>query len=222
MSENVSDNLKTTVVKQIVYGNVSRLLEKKREGNGRTYVWTAFIRPYNPSEDLSTFIRRVQFKLHETFDNHIRVVNKPPFELTETGWGEFDISMKVFFVDPNEKPLVITHLLKLFHCDHDIMMGHKSLVREIYDEMVFIDPSPSFYRSLLMSRSSSSAAAVAPHVTDFKEVKRTTLAAIQELNTKITEAISVYREQLTTKREVMDQVRSTIAEMETSSDPVSQ
>jgi YEATS domain-containing protein 4 len=32
------------------------------------------------------------------------VLNKPPFEVQETGWGEFEIQIKLFFVDPNEKP----------------------------------------------------------------------------------------------------------------------
>ncbi|CAH8626432.1 unnamed protein product [Dicrocoelium dendriticum] len=206
------DNLKTTVVKPIVYGNVSRYLGKKREEDGRTHQWTAFLRPFNTNEDLSTFIRRVQFKLHESYANPIRVVHKPPFELTETGWGEFDITMKVVFTDPNEKPLVITHLIKLFHCDHEIMMGHKSLVREIYDEMVFVDPSHTFYRSL-MSKSSLSTP-TAPHETDFQELKCRTLASIQDLNIKVTRAIQLFRDQLTTSKEIVEEVRAAVAELE--------
>ncbi|CAL8076746.1 unnamed protein product [Calicophoron daubneyi] len=214
MPDNVTEGIKTTVVKPIVYGNVSRYLGKKREEDGRTHQWTAFLRPFNPNEDLSTFIRRVQFKLHESYTNPIRVVNKPPFELTETGWGEFDITMKVIFTDSNEKPLVITHLIKLFHCDHEIMMGHKSLVREIYDEMVFVDPSPSFYRALT-SRSVLTGSVV-PHETDFKETKRQALNAIQELNKKVTEAISIYKEQLITRKDIVEEVRTKVTELESS------
>ncbi|KAA3673296.1 YEATS domain-containing protein 4 [Paragonimus westermani] len=214
MTEDVVENLKTTVVKPIVYGNVSRYLGKKREEDGRTHQWTAFLRPYNTSEDLSAFIRRVQFKLHESYANSVRTVNKPPFELTETGWGEFDITMKVIFTDPNEKPLVITHLIKLFHCDHEIMMGHKSLVREIYDEMVFVDPSPSFYRALV-SRSMHHGQ-TSSHETDFKELKRQSLATLQDLNRKVTQAIQVYREQLNLKKDIVEEVRTTLNELENS------
>ncbi|KAF5397127.1 YEATS domain-containing protein 4 [Paragonimus heterotremus] len=214
MTEDVVENLKTTVVKPIVYGNISRYLGKKREEDGRTHQWTAFLRPYNTSEDLSAFIRRVQFKLHESYANSVRTVNKPPFELTETGWGEFDITMKVIFTDPNEKPLVITHLIKLFHCDHEIMMGHKSLVREIYDEMVFVDPSPSFYRALV-SRPMHHGQTFS-HETDFKELKRQSLATLQDLNRKVTQAIQVYREQLNLKKDIVEEVRTTLSELENS------
>lgn len=33
------------------------------------------------------------------------VVTKPPYEITETGWGEFEIIVKIFFIDPNERPV---------------------------------------------------------------------------------------------------------------------
>ncbi|XP_018650989.1 putative gas41 [Schistosoma mansoni] len=214
MSEDVVENLKTTVVKPIVYGNVSRYLGKKREEDGRTHQWTAFLRPYNTSEDLSTFIRKVQFKLHESYSNPIRIVNKPPFELTETGWGEFDITMKVIFTDPNEKPLIITHLIKLFHCDHEIMMGHKSLVREIYDEMVFVDPSPSFYRALMSRSQIPPSAPTIAHETDFKETKRQALCSIQELNKKVTEAIEVYKKQLISRKGIIEEVKSIVNEVD--------
>lgn len=36
---------------------------------------------------------------------HFKVLNKPPYEISETGWGEFEITVKIFFVDPNEKPV---------------------------------------------------------------------------------------------------------------------
>ena len=33
------------------------------------------------------------------------VLMKPPYEISETGWGEFEVVIKVFFVDPTEKPV---------------------------------------------------------------------------------------------------------------------
>ena len=33
-----------------------------------------------------------------------RVVSKPPYEVKETGWGEFEIQIKIYFNDLNEKP----------------------------------------------------------------------------------------------------------------------
>lgn len=96
------------IIKQIVYGNRAVLLPQKNE-KGHTHRWTVsicifnhsnlinsfqcFIRPYDKDEDLSAYIRKVQFRLHESYANSVRMVEKPPFELTETGWGEFDIQV---------------------------------------------------------------------------------------------------------------------------------
>jgi transcription initiation factor IIF auxiliary subunit len=35
--------------------------------------------------------------LHESFQNPRRDVEMPPYELTETGWGEFDIVVVLHF-----------------------------------------------------------------------------------------------------------------------------
>lgn len=65
-------------------------------------------------DDISHFIKRVQFKLHETYPQHTRNIDKPPFQVTETGWGEFDIQIKIFFVpESGEKPISTFHRLKL-------------------------------------------------------------------------------------------------------------
>lgn len=44
--------------------------------------------------------------MHSWSNTHfISVVTKPPYEITETGWGEFEIIIKIFFIDPNERPV---------------------------------------------------------------------------------------------------------------------
>jgi len=93
-----------TIVKPVTYGNISRYFGKKRDEDGHTHQWTVYLRSYE-NEDLSQYIKKVQFKLHESYANQTRIVNKPPFEITETGWGEFEIVIKVFFHCPNEKPV---------------------------------------------------------------------------------------------------------------------
>jgi YEATS domain-containing protein 4 len=54
---------------------------------------------------MSTYVKKVHFKLHESYNNPNRIVTKPPYELTETGWGEFEIMIKIYFHDPNERPV---------------------------------------------------------------------------------------------------------------------
>ena len=38
---------------------------------------------------------QVTFELHETFATPRRVIDQQPFEVTEFGWGEFDIGITV-------------------------------------------------------------------------------------------------------------------------------
>ncbi|WFC97517.1 NuA4 histone H4 acetyltransferase complex and the SWR1 complex subunit [Malassezia yamatoensis] len=68
-------------------------------------------------DDLSYFIKRVQFRLHDTYTQPTRTdqdVDRNPFSVTETGWGEFEIQIKIFFVpEAGEKPLTTVHHLKL-------------------------------------------------------------------------------------------------------------
>ena len=54
---------------------------------------------------MSTYVKRVLFKLHESYADPNRYVDKPPYEVTETGWGEFEIVIKIYFHDPNERPV---------------------------------------------------------------------------------------------------------------------
>nr|XP_029501201.1 YEATS domain-containing protein 4 [Oncorhynchus nerka] len=93
-----------TIVKPIVFGNVARYFGKKREEDGHTHQWSVYVKPYR-NEDMSAYVKKIQFKLHESYVNPLRVVTKPPYEITETGWGEFEIIIKMFFIDPNERPV---------------------------------------------------------------------------------------------------------------------
>ncbi|KAL3320357.1 YEATS domain-containing protein 4 [Cichlidogyrus casuarinus] len=208
--QNMEEKMKTTIVKPIVYGNISRYLGKKRDGDGRTHEWKVFVKPFHANEDISRYIKKVQFKLHESYPNPVRVVSEPPFELCETGWGEFDIGIKLIFSDQNEKPAMINHLIKLFHCDQDIMMGTKSLVREIYDELVFVDPCPSFYRCLM--NSSSTNKTLVQHESDFAEAKKQALSSINSLNTRINQAINAYRDQLKSSKDSVEQMRQAVSQ----------
>lgn len=65
-------------------------------------------------EDLSPFVSKVSFSLHSSFADPIREVTEPPFEITETGWGEFEAGIKIFFHDPEEQPIEVFHLIQLY------------------------------------------------------------------------------------------------------------
>ena len=74
----------------------------------------------------------MQFKLHETYANSLRTVESPPFEVTETGWGEFEVQIKLYFVpEAAEKPQTLWHFLKLhpFGPDAEAMKERRQSVR---------------------------------------------------------------------------------------------
>ncbi|GAA5983310.1 hypothetical protein JCM11641_002260 [Rhodosporidiobolus odoratus] len=180
-----------SVFRPIVYGNSTVLLtEEERAGTDHTHRWTVGVRsaaspPYaNPhptqqiggADDLSHMIKKVTFKLYETYKNPLRSIEQPPFEVTETGWGEFDIVIKVFFVpESNEKPLTFNHHLKLHPWPIDPILYHQPIAPgdppnpELvghpapvlspvhswqYEEIVFTEPTETFYATLLEHRPS--------------------------------------------------------------------
>ena len=55
---------KLVVSKKIVFGNTSTAFPKPREDDGHTHGWKVYLRPYE-NEDLSVFVKKVQFKLHQ-------------------------------------------------------------------------------------------------------------------------------------------------------------
>ena len=104
------------------------------------------------NEDISHWLRKVQFKLHDTYPNSLRMIEGAPFEVEETGWGEFEISIKFYFVpESTEKPQTIWHALKLHPYGED-MEGEKErreMVKSIcYEEVLFNEPVEQFYELL--------------------------------------------------------------------------
>ncbi|KAH3901412.1 related to Protein AF-9 homolog [Saccharomycodes ludwigii] len=122
-SDSVIDNKrikKLAISKPIVYGNTAKKLEESARTDyipkEHTHLWTVFVKSptINGDQDLTKYIKKVIFKLHETYPNSIRTIEQPPFEVTETGWGEFEINIKIVFQDgSNEKIINFYHLLRL-------------------------------------------------------------------------------------------------------------
>ena len=151
MESNEAEKIKFTF--PIIYGNSAVALKKPE--NDHTHKWTVFVRGFN-NEDISTYVRKVVFKLHESFLQPIRgiinenqcslvlifvVIDKFPFEVTETGWGEFQIQIKIFFNETGiEKPVILTHNLRLYEAGEDLETqkanGFRPVLIENYDEIV--------------------------------------------------------------------------------------
>jgi len=143
----------------VIYGSYAYHLGKKVPGGpsygadgAATHRWTLFIRGAN-NEDLSTFVSKVAFSLHDSFADPVRVITEAPFEVTEVGWGEFGAKIRVFFRDPAELPVDFTHLIRLHATGAQSANAQpntkKPVVSEQYDEIVFKDPNEPFRQLLL-------------------------------------------------------------------------
>ncbi|CCE92936.1 YEATS domain-containing protein YAF9 TDEL_0F01250 [Torulaspora delbrueckii] len=158
MAPGVSKRIKTlSLTRPIIYGNTAKKFGEVRPPNApaeHTHLWTIFVRGPQ-DEDISYLIKKVVFKLHDTYPNATRTVEAPPFELTETGWGEFEINVKIHFVDEaNEKMVSFYHHLRL-HPYHNVKAEPQAPNDEIssiyYDELVFNEPNEELFK-ILVSR----------------------------------------------------------------------
>ncbi|PRW61190.1 transcription initiation factor TFIID subunit 14b [Chlorella sorokiniana] len=132
-----------TITVPVVTGTCAFYLGKKAS-EYQSHRWTVYLR--SPSgEDLQHVIKKVTFVLHESFTNPKRDVEVPPYELTEVGWGEFDIIVTVHFrEDIREAPLELYHRLKLYD-DTGAANPKKPVVQEVYDEIVLWQPTEDFF-----------------------------------------------------------------------------
>jgi YEATS domain-containing protein 4 len=167
---NASKRLPSTAISvPIVYGSCAFYLGKKAHETA-THKWTLFVRGPN-GEDLSAFISKVAFSLHESFAEPVRIIEKPPYEVTELGWGEFAAKIRLFFRDPEEQPVDIVHIIKLYPQNSNQQQSQvassvqqnvkKPVMSETYDEVVFVEPTSAFRQKLMTYTSPSNLLPVA-------------------------------------------------------------
>ena len=131
------------------------ILHRANRNDNATHRWYCTLRSPN-CEDTSYFIRKVVFNLHSSFVNPQRTFEKPPYEFNEVGWGEFEIVVKIFFWDPNERTVELRHWLRLYPAvprtaeqPSNSENVPQCVATEMYDEIYFNDPYESFYDLLM-------------------------------------------------------------------------
>ncbi|KAF8372808.1 gfl-1 [Pristionchus pacificus] len=194
MTETVERAKGKKISKPIVYGNTATPFGYKRESDGHSHQWTVFVKPYH-YEDPSLYIRKVQFKLHDSYANPTRVVEKPPFEVTETGWGEFEVQMRIYFVDSNEKPITAFHYIRLFQPIVTLPNGSQQVVSEYYDEIVFQEPTMALYK-ILNDTSEMKKCDNKRHTNDLVAHKKKSMEAINGARDEINREIEDIKESL--------------------------
>jgi len=114
----------------LVIGSIAFPLGKKAT-EGKTHKWVCYIRGLI-NEDISYYIKKVVFTLHNSFANPKRVIEKFPFEVHEVGWGEFEIAIKIFFVDTSERSIDLFHPLRLHPFEGQTQIIEKKKRKQLY------------------------------------------------------------------------------------------
>lgn len=183
------------IYRPFVYGSTSRPFDDKTNPkppgvpDDHTHSWQVFVRGVDDT-DISYWLRRVQFKLHESIPNPVRsrflsflafrssfslrlflavlaslarVLTLPsvidgepgkPFVVEETGWGEFEITLKLYYVsESGEKPQTLYHHLRLHPYgrtdeDREAMRATGEVPAWTYEEQLFNEPYETFYEIL--------------------------------------------------------------------------
>ncbi|KAI1807940.1 yeats family-domain-containing protein [Daldinia bambusicola] len=134
-----------------------------------THSWQVFVKGVDDT-DIFYWLRRVQFKLHESIPNHLRTIDaetiakenegKPPsqrqkaFVVNETGWGEFEITIRLYYDSrSSEKPQTLYHHLRLHpygrtEAEKEAMRNGGEVVAWVYEEQLFNEPFEDFYKVL--------------------------------------------------------------------------
>eukprot|EP00116_Pleurobrachia_bachei_P004564 sb/3464826/ len=199
-----------TVVKAIVVGNTSVYLGGKRDTDGHTHTWTVYLKPFK-SENMSTYVFfHVKFEVLSMRVGNAHLT-KPPYRVSESGWGEFEIMIKVFVHDPSEKPVTFLHLLKLFQ-NETVTMKDKTLISENYDEIIFTEPTSLMYPLLINTKPLDPS--LSQHHLNFEEIERKTFTAIVEARRKIKTEIAELSTRIKNQKESYQIIKQEVKELE--------
>ncbi|QPG73788.1 hypothetical protein FOA43_001102 [Brettanomyces nanus] len=151
-----------SISKPIMYGNNAEQISEANPlppgaPKDHTHIWTLFVKDAT-GQDMSLYVKKVVFKLHETYPNSMRTVEKPPFELRESGWGEFEVAIRIYFNSVcGERNITFYHNIKLHPYPPQAFngsMGAPVVDKEgrvqsiLYDEIVFNEPTEKMFRLL--------------------------------------------------------------------------
>ncbi|KAG0370127.1 YEATS domain-containing protein 2 [Mortierella sp. AD032] len=141
------------VKRRVVVGNVSKYLpEEKRDPRLREfpYKWMIYVDGTPKPEDITAYIAKVEFHLHESYKpNHIVTVTEAPFHLSRYAWGETQIKVRLFFHDERNKPVEVYHRLALdpTHCGRQVHGREKHVDLELDRNTTFLAVAPFPSRS---------------------------------------------------------------------------
>lgn len=120
---------------------------------GHTKGWRVYVRGLDNGPDISTWLKKVQFKLHHTYAESNRTIETPPFEVRETGYGEFEIELRLYFDSlSGEKAQYRFHRLRLepYGSEENIkkQTEKNEVLAETCEIVEFNEPSADFFAKM--------------------------------------------------------------------------
>ncbi|KAL7276481.1 NuA4 histone H4 acetyltransferase complex and the SWR1 complex subunit [Rhizina undulata] len=206
-----------SIYRPFIYGSIATPVNPDKKPPNlppdHTHQWTVCVKGVNDT-NISYFIKKVTFKLHDTYANPVRTVESPPFEVSETGWGEFEIQIKIHFhSESGEKPQSLFHFLQLHPYTGD--EAERELARQqrrpvlayMYDEIVFNEPTEAMYELLTTKGTAKLPSRAKGARGDFVEESEA-----MELD-RLGEGIRIVEEHIKKQKELLVQKEKQVAEM---------
>ncbi|KAK6442605.1 NuA4 histone H4 acetyltransferase complex and the SWR1 complex subunit [Oleoguttula sp. CCFEE 5521] len=126
--------------------------------SGHTKGWRVYVRPLPNGPDITTWLKKVQFKLHHTYADASRTIESTNvkdgcFEIQETGYGEFGVELRLYFpTESGEKAQYREHYLVLTYWGSPEQQAAQEaknwIVSERVETIEFNEPTVDFAKTL--------------------------------------------------------------------------
>lgn len=148
----------TKITRPFLIGNEAHVLPHSGYPDpppeNHTKGWKVYVRPLPNGPDITTWLKKVQFKLHHTYADASRTIEAPgPFEVTETGYGEFGVEIRLYFApESGEKAVYREHYLVLGAYGSEEQKARQEkenlIVAERMEIVEFNEPTQEFFKTL--------------------------------------------------------------------------
>jgi YEATS domain-containing protein 4 len=148
----------TKVTRHFIIGNEAHVLPyagyPSPPPEGHTKGWKVYVRPLPNGPDITTWLKKVQFKLHHTYTDASRTIEAPgPFEVQETGYGEFGVEIRLYFApESGEKAVYREHYLVLAPYGSEEQKAKQEkdnhIIAERLETVEFNEPTVEFFKAL--------------------------------------------------------------------------
>ena len=99
---------------RIIIGNVSKWIHPDQRDDASSHKWMVYVRGDKDHPDISHIVEKVRFELHPSYQpHHIIEITESPFQLSRRGWGEFGVTVSLWWRNVRDKMVSVVHNLKL-------------------------------------------------------------------------------------------------------------